>query len=138
MVRRERMLGRQAIVHRQHADTGIEGKAAAMAVMGVEVADDEAAAVEVDEARRHRRSACRRIEPARHIARPTRNLHVQSSDVLGRAGVLRGPLHSVACAHHLGRQQVQRRHLLAFHGLGLSLEHGLEVGIDDGHRLTLK
>jgi hypothetical protein len=45
---RERVLGGEAIVHRQDPEARIGGQPAAMAVMGLQVADGETAAVEID------------------------------------------------------------------------------------------
>ena len=65
--RRERMLGRQPIVdgHDRHAAGGREG--ADGAVMGLEVADDPAAAVEVHEHGPRPRFGGGHIHPHRHV-----------------------------------------------------------------------
>jgi len=46
------MLRREAVVDRENANLGVGGKEAAGVVVGLEVADHPAAAVEVDEQRR--------------------------------------------------------------------------------------
>ena len=77
---REGMLGRQPVVDREHRRPGRGGEEAADAVVGVEVADHPAAAVEVDRAaaaacrargRRERRAGPGSARPGRAISSPS-------------------------------------------------------------------
>jgi hypothetical protein len=65
---RERMLGGQAVVDGEEADAGLAREPAAHRVMGVDVAQDVPAAMEVDEERPRRPRAVGHIEAGRDAA----------------------------------------------------------------------
>ena len=77
---RERRLGREPVVDRQHDDVGLAADPAALVVVGVEVADDEAAAVE--EHQRRERARRPRGGRARAAERPAGEVE---HEVLDRA-----------------------------------------------------
>ena len=66
------VLRRQAVVHRQHHRVRVDAQPAAGLVVGIEVADHEAAAVEVDD---RGKGSCRRgsVEPGGAVAVAARN-----------------------------------------------------------------
>ena len=72
---REGVLGRQAVVDRHHGHPGLVGEGAALAVGGLEVADDEAAAVEPHEHRKGLvgRGAERAVHPDAEVAARARD-----------------------------------------------------------------
>ena len=76
---RERMLGREAVVHRQHAHTGVLREEAARLVVRVEVSDDPSATVQVNEQRRRGGKARAGVETRGH--RPTGAGNVEFVDL---------------------------------------------------------
>ena len=68
---RERVLGRQAVVDADDHGADARAEQPAHALVGVEVADHEAAAVEVDD-RRYRAVGVRAVDPHRHRRRLSR------------------------------------------------------------------
>ena len=62
---REGVFGRQPVIDREHLHARAIRQAAAMAVMAVEIAEHEAAAMEIDQQRRWPFDAVRRVESRR-------------------------------------------------------------------------
>ena len=79
----EGVFGREAVVHRQDLGAGVGGEAAAVGVVSLEVADDPAAAVEIDQARAGRRGVGRGVEAGRDRAAGAADLEVARFDALG-------------------------------------------------------
>ncbi len=129
MAGREWVFRRQSVVDSEDTDPREAGQTPAMAVMAFEVADGEAAAVEIDEARRHGRRAGGRIEPSANRTVSSIDLQVTGLDVLGRGQVLGGPLHAVAGPDHLRRDGVQWRRRLTSRRCGQLVDHRLDVRV---------
>ena len=81
------MLGRQAVVDREHQRTGLAGEKAAGLIVGVEVADHVPAAVVVDDQRRRARDLDGHVEPGRdRSGRPGQLELLDPLDLDPRAG----------------------------------------------------
>ena len=125
---RERMLRRQPVVDRQHPHAGQRGQPPAVAVMGLQVADGEAAAVEIDQAAAWGLGAGGGVQPRWDRTGSAADLQVLGRDVLRRVLVGRLALHLVAHADHGGRHGVQRRGVRGL--LGGRVDHRFEVGVE--------
>ena len=128
---RERMLGREPVVHGAHDRAGARRDLAAQRIVGLEIADDEAAAVEIDDAGEgpRARAACRAAPAPRRPRQAPRDRSTRATSASWPGD--RRHLRPQVGAGPLGREGVQRRCARQ----ALRGEQSLDLGVER-HTIT--